>query len=105
MKTVSVAEARSKLRALLDEVSSGQQVSLVRRGREVAHWFLRAKRNDGCRRWDRPGIDSCDGRAGEPDGRPHSPGRALLMSPADQTNVQRADFTRPMTVRQFREGH
>ena len=28
-----------------------------------------------------------------------------LMSPADQTNAQRADFTRPMTVSQFREGH
>ena len=36
MKTVSVAEARSRLKALLDEVSSGQQVSVVRRGREVA---------------------------------------------------------------------
>jgi prevent-host-death family protein len=36
MKTVSVAEARSKLKALLDEVSSGQKVSVVRRGREVA---------------------------------------------------------------------
>ena len=36
MKTVSVAEARSRLKALLDEVSSGQKVSVVRRGREVA---------------------------------------------------------------------
>ena len=36
MKTVSVAEARRRLKALLDEVSSGHQVSLVRRGREVA---------------------------------------------------------------------
>ncbi len=36
MKTVSVAEARRKLKALLDEVSSGHQVSVVRRGREVA---------------------------------------------------------------------
>ena len=36
MKTVSVAEARSRLKALLDEVSSGQQVSVVRRGQEVA---------------------------------------------------------------------
>ena len=36
MKTVSVAEARSRLKALLDEVSSGQEVSVVRRGREVA---------------------------------------------------------------------
>lgn len=36
MKTVSVAEARSRFKALLDEVSSGHQVSVVRRGREVA---------------------------------------------------------------------
>ncbi len=36
MKTVSVAEARRKLRALLEEVSSGHEVSVVRRGREVA---------------------------------------------------------------------
>jgi prevent-host-death family protein len=36
MKTVSVAEARRRLKALLDEVSSGHQVSVVRRGREVA---------------------------------------------------------------------
>ncbi len=36
MKTVSVAEARRKLKDLLDEVSSGHQVSVVRRGREVA---------------------------------------------------------------------
>ncbi len=36
MKTVSVAEARKRLKALLDEVSSGHQVSVVRRGREVA---------------------------------------------------------------------
>ena len=36
MKTVSVAEARRRLRAILDEVSSGHQVSVVRRGREVA---------------------------------------------------------------------
>ena len=36
MKTVSVAEARRGLKALLDEVSSGHQVSVVRRGREVA---------------------------------------------------------------------
>jgi prevent-host-death family protein len=36
MKTVSVAEARKNLKALLDEVSSGQVVSVVRRGREVA---------------------------------------------------------------------
>ncbi len=36
MKTVSVAEARRRLKALLDEVLSGHQVSVVRRGREVA---------------------------------------------------------------------
>lgn len=36
MKTVSVAEARKKLKALLDEVSAGEEVSLVRRGQEVA---------------------------------------------------------------------
>ena len=36
MKTVSVAEARSRFKALLDEVSSGHPVSVVRRGREVA---------------------------------------------------------------------
>jgi len=36
MKVVSVAEARQKFRALLDEVSSGHEVSVVRRGREVA---------------------------------------------------------------------
>lgn len=36
MKTVRVAEARRRLKALLDEVSAGQQVSVVRRGREVA---------------------------------------------------------------------
>jgi prevent-host-death family protein len=36
MKTVSVAEARSKFKALLDEVLSGHPVSVVRRGREVA---------------------------------------------------------------------
>ncbi|PYM34499.1 MAG: prevent-host-death family protein [Candidatus Rokuibacteriota bacterium] len=36
MRTVSVAGARRNLRALLDEVSSGHPVSVVRRGREVA---------------------------------------------------------------------
>jgi prevent-host-death family protein len=36
MKAVSVAEARRKLKALLDEVSSGQEIAIVRRGREVA---------------------------------------------------------------------
>jgi prevent-host-death family protein len=36
MKRVSVAEARKNLKALLDEVSSGHEVSVVRRGQEVA---------------------------------------------------------------------
>jgi prevent-host-death family protein len=36
MKTVSVAEARKKLKTLLDEVSAGHEVSVVRRGQEVA---------------------------------------------------------------------
>jgi prevent-host-death family protein len=36
MKRVSVAEARSRFKALLDEVQSGHPVSVVRRGREVA---------------------------------------------------------------------
>jgi len=36
MRTVSVAEARRRFKALLDEVSSGHEVSMVRRGREVA---------------------------------------------------------------------
>ena len=36
MKTVSVAEARRRFKALLDEVSSGHPVSVVRRGHEVA---------------------------------------------------------------------
>lgn len=36
VKTVSVAEARSRFKALLDEVLSGHPVSVVRRGREVA---------------------------------------------------------------------
>ena len=36
MKTVNVAEARRTFKALLDEVSSGHEVSVVRRGCEVA---------------------------------------------------------------------
>ena len=36
MKSVSVAKARKQLKVLLDQVSSGDQISLVRRGREVA---------------------------------------------------------------------
>jgi prevent-host-death family protein len=36
MRRVSVAEARQKLRALLEEVAAGKQVVVLRRGREVA---------------------------------------------------------------------
>jgi prevent-host-death family protein len=36
VKTVSVAEARQRFKALLDEVSSGHSVLVIRRGREVA---------------------------------------------------------------------
>jgi prevent-host-death family protein len=36
MRSVSVAEARRRFKALLDEVSSGHPVSVVRRGQEVA---------------------------------------------------------------------
>jgi prevent-host-death family protein len=36
MTTVSVAEARRNFRALLDQVAAGHEVSVVRRGREVA---------------------------------------------------------------------
>jgi prevent-host-death family protein len=36
MRKVSVAEARQKLRALLDEVAAGKQVAVLRRGKEVA---------------------------------------------------------------------
>ncbi len=36
MKTVNVAEARRHFKALLDEVASGHEVSVVRRGQEVA---------------------------------------------------------------------
>jgi prevent-host-death family protein len=36
MKKVSVAEARRTFRTLLDEVSSGHEVIVVRRGQEVA---------------------------------------------------------------------
>jgi prevent-host-death family protein len=53
MRTVSVAEARQKLRALLDEVSSGHPVSVVRRGREVAR--LVPPKRTGRRL---PGLDS-----------------------------------------------
>jgi prevent-host-death family protein len=44
MKAVSVAEARRKLKTLLDEVSSGQEIAVVRRGREVAR-LIPPKRN------------------------------------------------------------
>ena len=36
MRTVGVAEARRSLKSLLDAVEAGHQVSVVRRGREVA---------------------------------------------------------------------
>ncbi len=36
MQRVSVAEARQKLRTLLDEVAAGKQVAVLRRGKEVA---------------------------------------------------------------------
>ncbi len=36
MKRVSVAEARRTFRTLLDEVSSGHEVTVVRRGQDVA---------------------------------------------------------------------
>jgi prevent-host-death family protein len=36
MHRVSVAEARQKFRALLDEVASGGEVAILRRGKEVA---------------------------------------------------------------------
>ncbi len=36
MRTVSVREARQKLRSLLDDVAAGEEVVLVRRGKAVA---------------------------------------------------------------------
>ncbi len=36
MPTVSVKEARENLRSLLDRVAAGEEVSLLRRGKEVA---------------------------------------------------------------------
>jgi len=36
MKRVGVAEARQKLRVLLDEVAAGKQVAVLCRGKEVA---------------------------------------------------------------------
>jgi Antitoxin Phd_YefM, type II toxin-antitoxin system len=49
MKTVTVTEARKRLKALLDEVSSGHEVSVVRRGRRSPGWFLRSEEDEGCR--------------------------------------------------------
>ena len=36
MRTVSVREARQKLRSLLDDVAAGEEVVLMRRGKAVA---------------------------------------------------------------------
>ena len=36
MRRVSVAEARQRFRALLDEVAAGGEIALLRRGREIA---------------------------------------------------------------------
>ena len=36
MRKVSVAEARQQLRSLLDEVAAGEEVAVLRRGKEVA---------------------------------------------------------------------
>lgn len=36
MKRVSIKEAREKLRALVEEARAGQEIALLRRGREVA---------------------------------------------------------------------
>lgn len=36
MRRVSVAEARQQLRSLLDEVATGEEVAVLRRGKEVA---------------------------------------------------------------------
>jgi prevent-host-death family protein len=36
MRTVSVAEARQKLRSLLDHVTEGNEVIVLRRGKEIA---------------------------------------------------------------------
>ncbi len=36
MSTVSVKEARENLRSLLDRVASGEEITLLRRGKEVA---------------------------------------------------------------------
>jgi len=36
MRTVSIREARQKLRTLLDDVAAGEEIVLVRRGKAVA---------------------------------------------------------------------
>jgi prevent-host-death family protein len=36
MRTVSIREARQKLRSLLDDVATGEEIVLVRRGKAVA---------------------------------------------------------------------
>jgi prevent-host-death family protein len=36
MRTVSIREARQKLRSLLDDVAAGEEIVLVRRGKAVA---------------------------------------------------------------------
>jgi prevent-host-death family protein len=36
MKTATIADAESRLSALIDEVESGEQILIVRRGRPVA---------------------------------------------------------------------
>jgi prevent-host-death family protein len=36
MRTISIREARQKLRALLDDVAAGEEIVLVRRGKAVA---------------------------------------------------------------------
>jgi prevent-host-death family protein len=36
MRKVSVAEARRQFRTLLDDVATGKQIAVLRRGREVA---------------------------------------------------------------------
>lgn len=36
MRRVSVAKARQELRSLLDEVATGEEIAVLRRGKEVA---------------------------------------------------------------------
>ena len=49
MKTVNVAEARSRLKALLDEVSSVRRYRWSGVDERLPDWFLRPRGNDGCR--------------------------------------------------------